>query len=270
MNILPLVLVLLLMLSVLTIEKLEKFQSLAAVQKQYQVYLAESERQAFNERQKRLYKEHIPSQRQLSFTSFFEKKERESKPEQFKQIRLIVADLIRNLYSEAAFFKNLEAKRPNFIDELLDDFIASADRLSEKDKIRRIEDIRRIRLSDPELQLVFYHMLKGTITKEKLNRLKENRILPPQDLLKSYVSLLTFLKHDSRPTISIQHSSRELLMAIFGKAEIAEAIMTKRNELNTPDASAQFANEFKGKQRAGISDDLLDFSISLTDKTPYN
>ncbi|WP_068468581.1 hypothetical protein [Candidatus Protochlamydia phocaeensis] len=279
MNVLPLVLGLLLILSVLTIEKLERFKGLAAVQKEYQLYLNEQDRQALNDRQKKLALSYDPSQRQLSFRFFFDKKLREEKEQDYQQIRLVVVEFLRVLYGEAAFFKDMEHKRPNFIDDLLNDFIAVTDRLVEEsakkrgkedNSIRRIEDIMHVKLDDPELQEVFYRMLKGTTTKEKLKRMQP---LSGRNKEKAYLPLLMFINNDRKNyRIPLRSASRELLKAIFIKDEIVESILAKRKELDSKDPSAQnqFENEFKGKQRTGISDALLDFTLTSTDTIPYD
>ncbi|MBA2368496.1 MAG: hypothetical protein H0V82_05670 [Candidatus Protochlamydia sp.] len=273
MNILPLVLVLLLMLSVITVEKFEKVKSLIIVQHHYQKYLSETERKAFNDRQTKLAKKNQPSQRQLIFTYFYDKKFREAHPEQSKEIRFLTVELMKILYGHTSFYKTMENKRSNFIDELLDEFIAAADALNENEKVKRIEDIQRVRLADPELQEAFYHMLKGTISKKELKLLKKDRPLTPRNEEKVYLPLLDFLKHQrEKPKIMVHLASRELLTAIFGKDDIVEAIIQKRSELDPKnnDASTQFANEFKGKQKSGISDALLDFKITATDKSGYD
>ena len=273
MNILPLVLVLLLMLSVITVEKFEKVKSLIVVQHQYQKYLAEMERKTFNDRQIKLAKKNSPSQRQLVFTYFFDKKLREGQPEKTKEIRSVTVDLLKILYGHAAFYKAMENKRSNFIDELLDEFTSAADALNANEKIRRIEDIQRVRLADPELQEAFYHMLKGTTDKKQLALFKKDNSLSMRNEEKAYLPLLDFLKHQKEnPKIVVQLASRELLIAIFGKEDIVEAIIQKRNEVNpkSGDASTQFANEFKGKQKSGISDAILDFRITATDKSGYD
>jgi hypothetical protein len=273
MNILPLVLVLLLMLSVITVEKFEKVKSLIIVQHHYQKYLSEVERKAFNDRQIKLAKKNPSSQRQLIFTYFYDKKFREGHAEQAKEIRFVTVELMKILYGHTSFYKTMDNKRSNFIDELLDEFIAAADALRANEKIRRIEDIQRVRLADPELQEAFYHMLKGTISKNELSLLKNDRPLSLRNEEKGYLPLLAFLKHQKEnPKIVVQLASRELLRAIFGKDDIVEAIIQKRNELDpkSGDASTQFANEFKGKQRSEISDTLLDFKITATDKSGYD
>lgn len=272
MNILPLVLALVLMLSVLTIEKLEKFKNQTIVQREYQLFLKMSERQVFNKRQKRLYGHSEKSLRQLSFRFLFDKKARDRDANVVKQYRMLIIDLMKIAYGEAAFFKNLEKKRPNFLEELLNAIEKSAD-VDEGKNIRRIQDIARLDLEDPELQEAFYHMLKGTIPREKLAEMKD---ATPQMKEKTYVSLFTFINNEGAngtPTIVVQRAPREILKAIFLSDEVVEAIIVKRTELsaNKDEGSKDaFKNEFSDKRRPGLDDKLLDFSISEGSKNPYD
>jgi ribosomal protein L20A (L18A) len=278
MNVLPLVLMLILMIAVITVEKLEKFKSVVLLEHQYQIYLKEKEREALNLHQARLYKEPATSQRQLPFRLFVDLKARQGKPEQFKQLRQITVDLIKILYERTSFYKELESQRPGFVNEMLDDLMASTEKLSDADKIKRIEEIQRVRLEDPVLQQAFYHMLKGSSTKQEMTMLQtggregENIPLSERNQEKGYYSLLDFIKYED-VAIVVQLASRELLLAIFGNEEVVEAIILKRKELskNPPhDAESQFTNAFKGKQKPGINDELLDFKITKTDKSSYD
>lgn len=272
MNILPLILALVLMLSVLTIEKMEKFKNQTVVQKQYQIFLKEGERQVFNQRQKSLYGLSQKTLRQLSFRFVLEKKERDNNLNVAKQYRLLLIDLMRIVYGEAVFFKNLEKSRPNFLEELFKAIEDAAEK-APVDTIKRIQDIARLDLEDPELQQAFYHMLKGTVTRKQLKAMKDSS---PRMKEKAYVSLFNFINYDGKkatPRIIIQRAPREILKTLFMKDEIVEAILKRRNELAaSKDAGAKvtFENEFKDKCRTDIEDQLLDFSISSSDKTEYN
>ncbi len=275
MNVLPLILALVLMLSVLTVEKLEKFKHQKIVQEQYQKYLSDNERQKLNDRQERLFGHTLTTDRQqVSFRYIVDKKLREKDPEKAAQYRLIIIDLIKNVYGEAKFFKDLEKTRGNFVEELLTAIEQAADRAPPK-TVLRIEDISRLQLEDPLLQKAFYHMLKGTMSKEAFNDLPKDSPLRE----KAYVSLLTFINKDNQKGIEIQHAPVETLKAIFGSDEIANRIVIRRKELSKQKEESKndnktggqtFANEFKGKQRSGISDDILDFKISSSDTTPYD
>lgn len=272
MNILPLILALVLMLSVLTVEKLEKFKNQTIVQKQYQVFLQMNERQVFNKRQKSLYGYSEKSLKQLSFRFFVDKEARDRDAGVAKQYRMLMVDLMKIIYGEASFYKNLEQKRPNFLEELLTAVEQAAEKAPKK-VIKRIQDIARLNLEDLELQEAFYHMLKGTISREQLEDMKDK---PPHIKEKTYVSLFNFINDEGKkatPKIIIQRAPRETLKAIFLSNEVVEAIIAKRNELatnKTDGSEAAFRNEFVDKRRPGLDDKLLDFSISAGDKTPYN
>jgi hypothetical protein len=134
------------------------------------------------------------------------------------------------------------------------------------DMMKRIEDISHLNLDDAELQEAFYHMLKGTISKDKLEEIElENSRMKE----KSYISLLTFINFNgasSTPKIVVQHAPREILKAIFVNDEIVEAIVARRKELTAGKdngGSTAFANEFKDKRRPGLDDALLDFKITI-------
>jgi hypothetical protein len=272
MNILPLILALVLMLSVLTVERLEKFKNQTAVQKEYQNFLKEGERQVFNNREKGLFGISKKSLRQLTFRFFLDKNLRKNDPESARQYRLLTIELMKTVYGEAAFFKNLKNKRDNFLEEMLTAIELAADAAPEK-MIKRIQDIARLDLDDPELQEAFYHMLRGTISRDNL---KEMKSLTPRMKEKAYVSLFNFINYDGKkatPQIMLQRAPKEILKAIFASDEIVEAVIVRRNELAAnKDSGSQttFENEFKSKIRPDISDKLLDFSISSSDKTDYN
>lgn len=272
MNILPLILALVLMLTVLTVEKLEKLKNQTIVQQEYQHFLKWSERQVFNKRQKKLFGENDKDIKQLSFRFFVDKKARDRDANITKQYRELNLELMKVLYSEAAFFKKMEQKRPNFLEDLLN----AIEKLTEDSKekiVKRINDIARLDLGDPELQQAFYQMLKGTISREELLSMKE---IPPSMKEKSYVSLFEFINFEGAngtPSIEVQHAPREILKAVFGSDEVVQAILVKRQELaSTGDNGAgdAFKNEFCEKRRPGLDDKLLDFKITKGDKTAYN
>lgn len=275
MNIIPLVLALVLMLSVLTIEKLEKFKNQTIVQNQYQLFFQKGEREVFNQRQKKLYHWSETSHRQLTFRYFLDQNARKSNFNAAKQFRFLIIDLMKILYGDASFYKNLEKNRPNFIEEMLDAIQNAADE-APQGMIKRVEDIARIHLEDPELQKAFYFMLKGSITRDELYKITD---ISPRIKEKAYVSILTFINYNGKAEkedsarIIVQLAPREILKAIFQKDEIVESIIVRRNELaaNKNSGSQQaFENEFKDKRRPDIEDKLLDFRITSTGKREYD
>ena len=271
MQILPLVLALVLMISILTIEKLEKFKNQTIVHNEYRTFLKENERQVFNKREKSLFGQNEKSLRQLSFRFLYDKEARKRDETITKQYRMLNMELMRVLYSETAFFKKLEKKRPHFLEEMLTAIEHAADEAPEK-MIRRIHDIAKLDLDDPELQEAFYRMLKGTISRKNLEEKKDNEEKKESliDKEKTYVSLLTFIndygtEKNPVPKIKVQHAPRELLKAIYNNDEVVEALLLKRKELaegQNEQASMEFETEFKDKRRPGIDERLLDFKIT--------
>jgi hypothetical protein len=273
MNILPLILALALMLSILTIEKMEKLKNQMIVQKEYQNFLLVSERQVFNKRQKRLFEDYDKDMKQLSFRYLVDKEARKNNEKVAKQYRILLIELMKNLYGEATFFKELEDKRAQFLEEMLNAIEKAADQAPKK-LINRVEDITRLDLEDPDLRKAFYHILKGTGPRQKLEKDKETEKEIEEPIKeKMYPSLFLFINYNGKkgtPQIEVQKAPREILKAVFDKDEIVESIIVKRAELaksKDNGASAAFKNEFMNKRRPGIDDQLLDFKITENAKT---
>lgn len=275
MNILPLILALVLMLAVLTVEKMEKFKNQTIVQKEYQAFLKLTERQTFNKRQEKLFGKSDKDLKQLSFRFFVNKATRDKDANVTGQYRTLNIELMKFLYKDAKFFTELKLKRENFLEELMDAIEKAADNAPEK-LVNRINDIARLDLGDPDLQRAFYHMLKGTVTREQFAEMKNPSTRIKE---KSYVSLFYFLNYNGEkgtPTIEIQKAPREILNVIFNpdgtNPGIVDEIIAKRQELaksKDNGASDAFKNEFSEKRRPGIDDKLLNFKITSSDKTDY-
>lgn len=271
MNILPLILALALMVAVLTVERLEKFKNHSIIQHQYQLFLKESERAVFNYRQRHLYGESNTSHRHLTFRYIFDKKLRDKHVNEAKQYRMLAIELMKVLYGEATFFKELEKKRGQF----LDDMVTAIEEASEKSyKIKQIKDLARLELEDPELQEAFYRMLKGTISRNQLIEISKDN---PQIKEKGYPSLFVFItNHGTKhvPTINIGKAPKELLKAIFIEDEIVNSILIRRKELSgkkkESGADETFKSEFLSKRRPGIDENLLDFKLSSSDTSVYD
>lgn len=272
MYILPLVFSLLIILSILTIEKMDKFKNSYLVQKKYEQVITQQEKLEFNKRQLKLFGNNPISYRQITFRPFLFKKIRDDSPERYKQYRQITVELIRIIYGNAAFYKEIEQRRPDFVNELLDAIQISADQMH-KDGIKRIQDVMRIKLNEQDLQEVFYRMLKGTIEKNELKSTNDPHIANHK---KTYMSLLTFINFDGIDNkIKLGLAPKELLLAIYGKEDLVNKLIEMRIELSKnlanqkidqKEATEKFKTEFEGKQKEGISADLLEFTITITPK----
>lgn len=251
----------------MSIEKFHAFRHRAFIEREYRLHVEDERNEGNNERQKNLLHKKAAdySLAQLSFRYFFTKEQPDS-VEQQRQIFFILTELIEVLYGHAAFFKDLEAKRPAFVREMLEAFMESAQSLKEEEKVKELEEVSRVKLQDQELQKAFYKMLKGTVSysafsdKEK----REKWVSDPAMWEKSYPSLLRFLHKKGELRIYMHRAPRELLLAIYGKEEIVDKLMVKRKEylnLNLPNGPQLFKEEFEGLQKPDISMDILDFSL---------
>lgn len=278
MNILPLVLAIAFILTVLTVEQMEKFKNIAIVQKEYQHFLKSSERAVFNKRQERMFRLSERSLRQLSFRYLIDTNAREKNGAIAAQYKLLIAELIKILYADAPFYKKLKESRPEFVVEMLD-AIEQAAASAKAVSIKRTQDIARLNLGDEELQMAFYHMLKGSVLRSDLKEFSKEPLHVKE---KCYLSLFHFININgaekpttaaSKPRIMIQHSPREILLAIFDNNEdIVSAIIARRNELaknKDKESEKLFREEFSPKRRSGIDDQLLDFTITAGDKSAY-
>lgn len=274
MNILPLVLALVLMLSILTVQQVEKFKNQQIVQNEYREFFKTQERSVFNKREKNLFGEHDKDKRQLTFRYIINKASREAQSSAAAQYRLLNIELIKIVYGSAPFYQELIQKRPHFVEDMIAAIERAADVAPEK-TIRRIQDISRLDLGDEELQDAFYHILKGTLPRETMKEVEFGK-LPPSIQVRGYPSLFTFINNNGAkevPKIVIQLSPREILKAIFLDDNVVEAILKKRQELSSNKMSGSeeaFRQEFVDKRRPLIEDGLLDFRISESDKKKYD
>jgi hypothetical protein len=275
MNILPLVFTLIIILSVLTIEKMERFTHKVIIQKKYEQLFSDQHNSSFNIRQRRLCGLNPRSHRRISFRAFLQKKFRDENPEKYKQIRQITIDLIQVLYGHTKFYKKMDQKRPDFVSELLDAIEASTVQMHEN-SIKTIQDASKIKLEDPVLQEVYYRMLKGTIGKEESKKELNKELMNSE---KAYMPLLTFFNYeDVNSKIKLGLASREILLAIYGNSDLVQKLIDMRIELTNnlnndriqkDEATAKFQAAFENKQKQGITD-ILDYTITTTSKIGYD
>lgn len=287
MNILPLVMALVLMLSILTVQQVEKYKNQTIVQNEYRASLKTHENTVFNKREKNLFGDYKKNLRQMTFRYIVDKAVRDKAPSVAAQYRLLNIELIKIVYGNAPFYQALIKKRPHFVEELITAIEQAADAAPKK-TIWRIQDMSRLDLGDEELQEAFFHILKGTESREVLkSKTFENQ--PSSILAKGYPSLFTFINYNKSsnskdslgfPQIEIQKSPREILKAVFIDDEVVEAIIKKRKELSLDkkelsyqrknETEEAFRKEFEDKRRPLIENTTLSFKISETDKDDYD
>jgi hypothetical protein len=275
MNILPLVFALVMVLMVMTIEKIDSFKNQSMIETAYQEFLTKYERQEFNLKQRRNYREYRDDISQLNWGALLKKTtqsntegKESSDMKAETQMRLISIPLMDILYGHADFYRKVRSKRENLPEELLDAIKKAVNEKNSpmiKDKL----DMAWLKLEDPELQEVFYHMLKGTVSRDDYKKIMNDKTYQHG---KAYVSLLFYVNKNDVKTINMAHAPLELLKAIFEKEEDALAFMKKRSEINREDSGAADAlkAEFIEKRRHGLEDATLDFKITKSGKNLRN
>jgi hypothetical protein len=139
----------------------------------------------------------------------------------------MAAYLLRVLYQDCPFFRKVQ--RAEYL--LLDTILASTTtkRSSQrhydfsKQLVVSAEGLANVRLEDPSLQDLLYHILKGG---EYLNN--EGKSM-------SYPSLLDFVilePNRMKLTISAHHASTEVLAAVLGNSEAARNLIAYRESLH--------------------------------------
>lgn len=270
MNVLPFVLALLLTLTVLTTQKLEVFKNQTTVQKNYEVFFKKEAHLVLN----RVQHKQMPDEKdrridQIDFKVFVDKKEHEIKKDKLQAYRILLIDLMKNLYSSTQFYQEIIQKRPDFLNEIIQEMEQNT--LNDTGaQIHCKADLMKIKFGDDQLQYVFYLMLKGTNTRIGIKELKEesqknHQFLSKRLIEKNYPSLLEYIKYDkSEPTICL--CPRETLQAIFGSSEIVDQLLVRRFELGhlpKDDSEKQlFAVEFKDKVRPELKEINFNFTLA--------
>ena len=278
MNILPLVFVLLFTLAIVSMAQLEKFKNASLNHMTYEKYIQPNKNFVLNQRQEKLFHEgQKESWRHVSMRVFLKKERRdETDEETYQKNRFLLIELMKVLYSKAAFFKTLKQKRSEgFLEELVTAIEQAAIKAESNHKkpIKRIQDIVRLDLEDAELQEAFYHMLKGTTNKneqdKETNDKNEQVVFEPttRNQERTYFSLLAFVNMQKSTKVKIKLAAPEVLKAIFGKDEIVQSILVKRKLVDAQNAEAveQFTQEFLNQRLPDIPANFLDFTFGRTE-----
>lgn len=186
-------------------------------------------------------------------------KEKKLTPEAEEQFHALIKNLIEVLYSNANFYKEALANRPEFLEELL-----STLKIDFKDdKINHLSEIKNLILKDAELNKIFYFMIKNNPDESK----EKNPC--------AQLSLLDFFTDSYRTEIRVFLAQKETLLAAFKDEQIVKQIIEKRKELyeevNRDSKSADQATEEFEQAFQGYSNfkDILDFSVTKTNPDTY-
>lgn len=287
----------LMIISILTYGRLENYRSFAYLQAAFKEYMEQTERQYTNQEAIKRYndthatkkeKQEHQSQNQasstLSFGLFVNKKQRDSNQDKLDTHVIIAKDLMSFLYGDQPFFRELQEKRLNFLDELFTALIQVSEEFEEKRVPKKAKEIATIDLNDQELNDVFTKMLKGTKKKRVKPKHTEDVEFVPRDPLyrlkppEGYYSLLDFITvQDKKFKIRVYLASGQLLMALFGSPDTVYQILDERYRLYSEvkngkpatEASEEFKNFFLDYRLPSVPEDMLDFGVSKTNPRYY-
>lgn len=267
-----------LLLATLTYARLETYRSFTIMQNQFNQYMSKAERSTINNTAQTLYDSNIATQMpgkgtqqkgkkqalsRLSFSAFVDSKMRESYAQEYPQLHTLAVRLIQTLYKDQRFYREMEQKRPDFVNALLAALQHAenlpAENLSRANatkpqKIARAADLANLNLQDPDLNDAFYKMLQGTMTpREKPDQQggtfgadqkivcqspgelgeeddegiepgKQEEVRSPQ----GYYSLLDFITIQDAGKVRVFLAARPLLMAIFDDPAVVTALLETR------------------------------------------
>lgn len=333
MNILLFVTSMIMVMAMLTYARLETYRSFSLLQAEFKHYMDDTERGYINLAAENWYinspgktKSSSPneppkpppkikspeaedkskkasSRSRLSFASFVDQKKKTAHEKEFPKLFLLAKKLIYVLYKDQPFFKEMEQKRADFVDGLLNALMV-ADNLPKDQKLKRASDLANLNLGDEELNAVFYKMLQKTVqrTKKKIQPLEDHTatefIGQPQEdkgedddseresgnrfeynTPKGFYSLLDFITLQDATKIRVFLAKKQLLLAIFDDPAAVNAIIETRNDLYkkvkskamTPEqASEVFKNQFASVSDPNFDDSILDFKVTATNPKNYD
>lgn len=270
-------------LGMMTYTKLNQFKSSFIVKLQFENYMQFIEHKYVNDQNISLYEEtHIPkntkkekpiknsnsSKLPIELLINPPAKENESQVAIYQSAKSVLKQLIKNLYSQKAFFKEIQNKRGDFVEEIINLLPTAYKKLHENLKIKRAKDLADLDLKDPELNKAFYQMLKGMEIPEKNG---ENYSLH------GYPPLTKFLDVRKNKKMRVYLLPKNLLEVVFNPSVADEIIQTREflfNELQNEnmdekEASKKFEALFASHIHPIVDKNMLDFSISLTDPKKY-
>jgi hypothetical protein len=205
--------------------------------------------------------------------------------------------LIVNLYGEQDFFKDIEQKRPTFLNEILNRIESQADSLPAEKKVKKAVDLANLDLGDEELNEVLYKMLKGAPVLD-LNAKEESEAPTEaeseedkqgQDLAaaefqeykspKGYYSVLDYVTASKPYKVRVYLASKEVLKTIFNEDSVVDSILKKRQEIyrmlkgdknaDVKLVGESFKRDFDPYRDPAFDDSVLDFAVSKTDPKKY-
>lgn len=298
----------LMLLSLMTYARLETYRSSEIFQILFTHYMEKDERGYINEMAEKLYVKTKVSTKpgkpgakrtdaspRIGLGLLKDKKQRESKPQQWQQTQVLLKNLINVLYADQPFFLNLLQEHPYFVDELIASLTNAVD--DSKVPLNKTADLANITFKDQMLDEAFYKMLHGAPHKELLenpdqsSRVEDgtkNEVENDQDVdqlaqeadefrsPEGYFSLLDFITFSSSGKIRIFLAPQEVLQAIFDPSIVDDILIERKglyqeavNGTDPKELESRFKDQFDRRRDPAIDSAFLDFSVTKTNPKSY-
>lgn len=300
MQILLFVVTVLMLLSLLTYARLDSYLGFVLTRNQLENYMTVTEREFFNLRNIKWYDDTPATKKEadeakgkkaaatskVNIYALLNKEEKEGEFDLYNQTRYVIKRIVESLYGNARFYKEISAKRQDFINEILDAMEAAAKKLPKEQAITTPKDLANLDLGDKQLNEAFYLILKGTkrddsrcVAVKKIKDKQESNDIEETPVDDGYLSLLDFITIDkSRPKLRVFLAPKKVLLAITGNRELTSEILEMRNELfkqvdggtvSAEDASKQFEQLFSNRISSIVTNAMLDYTVSKTNPKSY-
>lgn len=194
-------------------------------------------------------------------------------PEQTPLMLTVLKNLINLLYSKHPFYQQLLQERPNVLEELFNEIQHAQAQRPKKQRINKVNRINQIQPQDEKLQMLWNQLLReNPLDKSVMNLLWQNVEEPCIQ-----VSLLNYLSNSPAPKVRVFLAPRALLYAIFQNQDAVMQIINKRMELyraleNKEKNAAEATEELKSFSDQFIGNDLqpiLNYQVTKTNPSYY-
>lgn len=285
MNLLIYVTALLLSLSALSYQSLSRYQNNADKEKFWNRRLQIDSVCAYNERVREQYDEakEKPEQKpeptqkdpketpqpseafaKINMKFLINAKDESTSPEILAAYETVAKQLIKILYGEQTFFKNLLNKNPNLLDLL---FPALRQAQSElKKPIGLVRNLVNIPLKEEDLRSLWYILCK----KSALGPVANHSLDPTGEADECIDTCFINFLGNKGSKIRVYLADPALLFALYDEESLVLQIMEKREELYKQAKKASsmdpLSQEFKARfQGRSPFDEILDFTVSTSD-----
>lgn len=268
-------------MGLMTYSKFNTYRVQATLQYHFENFIQNNEREYFNDSSKERYdsthvrskgenganerkSERNTSSSKLPIGVLLERSQQSVGTEKYETVRLLLKNLILNLYGNQSFLSGIIKNRPDSIDEIINRLPDAVQRLPTNQKITKPKDLANLDLEDDTLNELLYKFLKGT---QFLYETKKGIVE------EGYPSLIEFINTGKAKKIRVYLAPKEVLHVIFDEGAVDEIIRSREHyylevindRMNSQEATEKFKTLFEGALSPIVTPDFVDFTVSKSD-----